>query len=56
VEELVEELKLALLKVVVLLLIRSRYFRIVEVRNPVTAIKVLMLRNVTLERLRWLLK
>jgi hypothetical protein len=54
--ELVEELKLGLLQVVVVLLIRSRHFRIVEVRDPLAAIKVLMLRDVTLEKLRWLLK
>jgi hypothetical protein len=48
--ELVEELKLALLQVVVLLLIWSRHFRIGEVRNPVAAIEVLRLRDVTLAR------
>jgi hypothetical protein len=49
--ELVEELKLALLQVVVLLLIWSRHFRIGEVRDPVAAIEVLRLRSVTLARL-----
>ena len=40
----------------VILLIRSRYFRIGEVRNPVTAIKVLKLRFDNFKRLRRLLK
>jgi hypothetical protein len=41
---------------VIILLIRSRNFRVGEVRDPVTAIKVLKLRFDNFKRLRRLLK
>ena len=54
--ELFEQFQLPLLKLVVLLLIRSKGLRVGEVRDPATAIEVLMRRPFNSGRLRVLLK
>ena len=54
--ELVEQFQLGLLKLVVLLLIRSKGLRVSEVRDPAAAIKVLILRPFNFSRVLWLLK
>ena len=54
--ELVEQFQLPLLQIVVFLLIRSKGLRVGEVRDPATAIEVLMLRPFNSGRLLWLLK
>ena len=54
--ELVEQFQLPLLQIVVFLLIRSKGLRVGEVREPATAIEVLVLRPFNSGRLRRLLE
>ena len=53
--ELVEQFHLRLPQVVVVLFIRTSGVRVREVRDPVTAIKVLMLSVFNPDQLLWLL-